>query len=172
MSGLLDDKLIKVISLFFKYPDKRFYLSEVSRLSGVNNTTTFRILNKLIEEDFIKVMVLGKVRTYRLSKSEKVNSLSKLLKKEDNDALSIFCERMKNFPRIRKVLLDSRTERNAKVIIIGDFSSRERIERISREIYAEKNFKISFVELTPIQYEGLKGSNTFSLDKRVLFSND
>ena len=75
LSGLLDDKLIKILGVFMNRPDKRFYLTEVSKGSGVNAATTFRALNKLVKEHFIRAEVIGKVRTYRLSNSEKARKI-------------------------------------------------------------------------------------------------
>ena len=62
LAGLLDEKLTRVISLFLKNPEKRFYLSEVARKSDVNTATTFRILNKLIKEGIVKDTIVGKAR--------------------------------------------------------------------------------------------------------------
>lgn len=169
LAGLLDEKLTKVILIFVRNPNKRFYLSEISKLSDVNPTTTFRILNKLVDKKIISVVVIGKVRAYQLSRSEKAQDLAKMLDKSDEgSALDIFCERMKRFPRVKLVLLDSKTASSAKLIVITEYSSKNRIEKISEEIFKEKNFKITFVELSVAQYESLKGSNMINLDKKVL----
>ena len=168
-AGLLDDKLIKIISVFLKNPEKRFYLSEVSKASGINAATTFRMLNKLAKENLLNVMVIGKVRTYQLSKGERARSLAGLLKKEETNVLDMFCEKMPQLPRVKIVLLDSQRRNSAKLIIVGDCSYRDRIENICHRLEEEKKFKISFVELTPIQYDGLKGSSAFNLDKKVIY---
>ena len=169
LAGLLDDKLIRIISVFLKNPEKRFYLSEVSKISGINAATTFRILNKLGKENLLKIMVLGKVRTYQLSKGERATSLAGLLKKGEADVLDLFCDRMPQFGMIKFILLDSRTHNSAKLIIVGNNSYRDRIERVCDRIEEEKRFKITFVELTPVQYNGLKGSSAFNLDKKIIY---
>ena len=168
LAGLLDDKMIRVITLFTKHPDKRFYLSEIARLSDVNTATTFRILNKIVLQDLVKATVIGKARTYQLSKSEKAQSLSRMLKKDDSDVLEDFCEKISTFPRVRLVLLDSKTSMDAKLIIVGEFPSKERIERITAEMLSERKFKISFVEFNIQQYKDMKELGMIK-DKKVLY---
>ena len=170
LAGLLDDKLIRVISLFMKYPGKKFYLSEISKLSGVNTATTFRILKKLVKEDLIIMDVIGKVRVYQLGKSERVRSLSGFLKKEEKvDVLGEFCEKVGRLPRVRLILLDSRTHNGARLIIVGDLPSKERIDLICREFAEREKFNVSFIELRTTQYDGLKSSRAFDMNKKVLF---
>ena len=171
LAGLLDGKLIKVISLFMKYPSKKFYLSEISKLSGVNTATTFRILKKLIGEDLVSMDVIGKVRIYQLGRNERVKSLSEFLKKEEpaKDVLDEFCEKIGKLPRIQLILLDSKTHNGAKLIIIGSLSSKERIDLIVRDFSERRKFVVTYVELRMSQYEGLKHSSTFDLNKKVLF---
>jgi len=170
LSGLLDDKLIKIISLFMKYPDKRFSLSEVSKLSGINGATTFRTLNKLVAENLIRAMVVGKTRNYRLSQGERTSLLIRLLKKDKVNVLDVFCEKVKELPRVKTVLLDSNNVDRAKVIVVGDYPSKDRIEKICEDIQDDMKFKIDFVELTPKQYRDLRKFGTIPSGKRILFT--
>lgn len=170
LSGLLDDKLIKVISLFMKYPGKKFYLSEVSKLSGVNTATTFRILKKLVAEELIIMDVIGKVRVYQLGKSDRVKSLAGFMKKgEPEDVLDEFCAKVGELIRVRLILLDSRTHNGARLIIVGDLSSKERIDLIVRDFAEKRKFIVTYIELRTAQYEGLKSSRAFDMNKKVLF---
>lgn len=171
LAGLLDSKLIKVISLFMRYPSKKFYLSEISKLSGVNTATTFRILKKLIGEDLISMDVIGKVRVYQLEKSERVKNLAEMLKKEEpkRDVLGRFCERVGALPRVRLILLDSQTHSGARLIIVGDLPSKERIDLICREFNDRDKFNVTYIELRTVQYDGLKSSRAFDMDKKILF---
>lgn len=171
LTGLLDDKLIKVISLFIKHPSKKFYLSEVSKMSGVNTTSTFRILKKLVEQKLISVDIIGKVRVYQLEKNDRVRNLSDMIKKKEptGDLLDEFCKKVGALPRVRLILLDSRTHNGARLIVVGDLSSKERIDLIVREFHDKKNFVVSYIELRTAQYEGLKSSRAFDMKKQVLF---
>lgn len=168
LTGLLDEKLIRVISVFMKNPEKKFYLSEVARKAEVNTATTFRILNKILKENIIRADIIGKVRTYQLAKGERVQSLSEILKKEDSDVLDVFCKRITSFPRVKLVLLESKTSSEAKVIIVGDFPSRDAIQRVVRELLETHKFKINFVEINAQQYRDMKLLGMMN-DKKVLY---
>lgn len=168
LTGLLDEKLTRVISLFLKNPEKRFYLSEVARKSEVNTATTFRILNKIVKENIVKATVIGKARTYQLAKGERVQRLGKMLKKDDTTPLDVFKERLEALPRIRLILIDNKTENDAKLIIVDDFSSKDRIERICDEIYESHRFKINFVEINPQQYKDMRDLGMI-VGKNVLY---
>ena len=168
LAGLLDDKLIRVITLFTKHPDKRFYLSEIARMSDVNTATTFRIMSKIVAQDLVKATVIGKARTYQLSKNEKANNLSGMLRRDDSDVLDDFCERIAMFPRVRLVLLDSKTGSDAKLIIVGEFPSKERIERVAADIMSERKYKISFVEFNIQQYKDMKELGMLK-DKKIIY---
>jgi len=173
LAGLLDDKLIKIISLFVKYPEKKFYLTEVSKLSGVNNTSTFRIVNRLVTQEIVKSTVIGRVRVYQLAKTERAASLAKMIKSEDKgDGLEKFISRIRALPRVKMVLLDSRTEHSAKIIVISEFSLKDRISKITKEILDSYNFRIDFVELNPGQFEGLRKLNSFGQGKKILFKRE
>jgi len=174
LTGLLDEKVVRIISLFARYPEKRFYLSEVSKLSKVNAASTFRVLNKLVKEEIVSATIIGKVRVYQMSRSERAKSLSQFLKLdsvEEKDPLNLFSKKVGTFPHINKIILDSKTSNSAKLIIVDDFSSKERIERVCEEIYEKHKFRISFVELKPGQFEGLRGSNMINVSK-ILFNKN
>jgi DNA-binding MarR family transcriptional regulator len=168
LAGLLDEKLTRVISLFLKNPEKRFYLSEIARQSDVNTATTFRILNKIVKEGIVKATVIGKARTYQLTKGERVQSLSRMLKRDDSDALEVFREKLEAFPRVRLILVDSKTTHEAKLIIVDDFTLKDRVERVANEIYESYRFKITFVEINPQQYKDMKAIGMIG-EKKVLF---
>ena len=172
LSGLLDEKLIKIISLFMKYPDRRFSLSEVARLSGVNGATTFRILNKIAKESLVRVVVVGKTRTYQLSKGERASSLGRILKRDEEkiDSLDVFCNKVKELSMVKTVLLNSKDANSAKIIVVGDYPSKHKIEKICNNIFRERRFKIDFVELTLNQYRDLRKFGTIPSGKKILFT--
>jgi len=169
LAGLLDEKLIRIMKVFIKNSDKKFYLSEIAKISKVNPASTFRILNKLVKEEFVKAAVIGKVRMYKLSSEERARSLSKILKEDDSDPLKKFVDKIKMIPRISLVLLDSKTTNSAKVIVVGEYSSKERIETLANEVNDSCNFKIEFVEINVRQFKELRSLKTFDLNKKILY---
>ena len=168
LRDLFDEKIISIINLFLDNPEKRFSLTDIAKLSKVNVATTFRILNKLIEKKFIKTIVIGKIRVYQLEKNEKTLALSKLLKKEETP-LHEFIDKLKEFPRIKKIILDTKGKDNAKVIIVGNFLPVHKIEKITEEIKNQYNFKINFVEISENQYENLKNFQSFDLERKIIW---
>lgn len=166
---LFDEKIVRTINLFLKYPEKQFYLTEVSKLSKVNVSTSLRILAKLVSQGFIKTVSIGKVRLYQLEKSEKTHELMRVLKSEDKSPLEEFIEKITESPRVKKIILESRKLNSAKVIIVGDYFSKERINKVCEDIKRKYNFGISFVEISEGQYAGLKNFEAYSLDKKILW---
>jgi hypothetical protein len=82
--------------------------------------------------------------------------------------LDDFCEKIAMFPRVRLILLDSKSMNDAKLIIVGEFPSKERIERVANDIFNERKFKISFVEFNIQQYKDMKELGMIK-DKKVLY---
>ena len=167
LKDLFDEKIIKIINLFLENPDKRYSLTDISNLAKVNVATTSRILNKLIEKRFIKSVVIGRIKIYRLEKNEKTLSLMKLLKKEPSP-LQRFIENITSHPRIKKIILDSRENNAARILIVGDFLPTSKIERKCEEIKERYNFKIEFVEISENQYEKLKNFN-YDLKNKIIW---
>lgn len=164
--GLFDDKVMRILNIFVKNPEKQYYLSEVSRLSEVNPASTFRILNRLVAQDFLKVVLVGRVRMYQLAKGDKAKTLTELAKKEENKPLDYFISRIKE-KNIEKVIEDSSDNFGAKLMLIGDFENKE-IENICDEIFNKYDFKIEFVKLSREQFELMSKFKSFK-DKKVIW---
>jgi Fe2+ or Zn2+ uptake regulation protein len=164
LRDLFDEKIIRIINVFIKNPEKQFYLSEVSKLSGINVSTTFRTLNKFLEQGFVKTVVIGKVRLYQLERNEKTSALFKFLKKEESSATDEFLNKIKEFPRIKKIIEDSKSDFRANYLIVGDFIPVDRIERMANEIKIKHKFIITFAVISESQFEALRnyGGNKFS----------
>ena len=114
LKDLFDKRIMSILNLFIKNPEKEFYLSEVSRLVKINISTTFRILNKLVEKNYIKANLIGKVKVFKFEKNEKTFALTKFLQKDDKDPVQEFIEAIKNQARLSKIIIESRTNNYAK----------------------------------------------------------
>jgi Fe2+ or Zn2+ uptake regulation protein len=169
LRDLFDEKIIRIINVFIKYPEKQFYLSEVSKLSGINISTTFRTLNRFLEQGFVKTIVVGKVRLYQLERNDKTSALLKFLRKEETSATDEFLNKIKEYSRIKKIIEETKTDFRANYLIVGDFIPSERIERIANEIKAKHKFIITFAVISESQFEALKnyGGNKFS--NKIIF---
>jgi len=167
LKDLFDEKIVRIINLFIENPQKKYSLTDVSNFSKVNITTTFRILHKLSEKDFLKAKVIGKVRFYQLNYNEKTKELTKLLKK-DSDPIQEFISAISTHPRIRKIILESKENNTAKIIIVGDFIPQHQINRAIEQIKEKHNFKISYVEFSENQYLKLREFK-YDLDKKIIW---
>lgn len=168
LKDLFDEKIIKIINLFLNNPEKKYFLTDVSKLSQVNITTTFRILNKLAEKGFLKTAVIGKVRFYQLDKNEKTKELMKLLRKEEGP-IQKFVDSISFHPRIKKIILESKEDNSAKLIIVGEFLPIEKINKAIEEIKIKQNFKISYVEISESQFIKLKEFKNYNLEEKIIW---
>lgn len=79
LDGLIDRKTHKVIEIFLKNSDDYYHIKKVSNDSKVSLATTFRIINKLVKNDFLEVKEIGKFRLYKLKENKKNKKLKRLL---------------------------------------------------------------------------------------------
>lgn len=169
LKDLFDEKIIEIISLFIENPEKQYSLTQVSNLTKINVTTTFRILNKLVAKEFLKTTVIGKIKVYQLEKSKKTLELIHILKGGKEEPLQEFIKQISPHPRVKKIILESKDNYSAKILIIGDFLPTEKINRICEEIKNKYNFKINFVEISENQYAKLRDFKNYELEKKIIW---
>lgn len=167
LRGLFDQKIISVLNVFLDSPTEKLSLSQVSSLSKVNITTTLRILDKLINQEFIELTLIGKSKFYTLKQSERTVALSRLLKKEGQ--MAEFIEMIKEISRVRKVVLETRTTNAAKVLIVGSFLPVDKINQIIEEIKRKHNFKIQFIDISEKQYEDMEKIGLYNLNNKIIW---
>ena len=169
---LFDEKIIKIIRLFLESPNKEFYLTEISNKASVNISTTSRILKNLSQSDFIETTIMGKAKFYQLAKNRKTQILRRFLKKNEVDPVDRFIDKIKEFSRLKKVVLETRNKDKAKVLIIGEFFPENRLRRICQEIKDQFGFTINFIRISEGQFEGLKEIKNYSLDKKIIWERE
>ena len=150
LKDLFDERIIEILNLFVENPEKQFSLTGISNATKINITSTFRILNKLVDKEILKVIFIGKIRIYQLEKNKKTIELVQMLKRKENP-LQEFAQQISSHPRVKKIILESRENNSAKILIIGDFLPTEKINRLCEEIKNKYNFKISYVEISENQ---------------------
>ncbi len=79
LEEIFDKNIIEVIRIFAASPRQHFSLSQVAYLSGVKTATSLRIINKLIEKNFVDINVIGKTKLYQWKKGSQTDFLVKLL---------------------------------------------------------------------------------------------
>lgn len=168
LEDLFDQKVLNVINIFLEHSERKFTLTEIALLSKVNITTTFRIVNRLVARDFINSTLLGKTKLYELKKSEKSMILYKFLKKQGNH-LEEFLDKVKQHPRVKKIILEGRSKNEAKLIIVGDFLPADKLKSIAEDIFVKNNFKINFLTIDESQFEDMKKIGIFDLTNKILW---
>jgi sugar-specific transcriptional regulator TrmB len=172
LKDLLDEKVIRIMNLFIDNPSRQLYLSEISNLSKINVSTTFRVLNRLANQGFLKVVLIGKVKMYQLEKNDKTHTLVKFLRKEKDSPLDAFIEKIKVDSSIRSIILESRSPNEAKLLIVGDSIPKEKIQKVVNDIREEYNYKIVFVGIFESQFEELKHFENYDLSKKIVWKRD
>ena len=66
---IIDPKLIRIIDLILKNPDKLYHLQKISQDAKVPLGTTHRLVGKLVKAGFFSTLTVGKIKLYRLNKS-------------------------------------------------------------------------------------------------------
>ena len=164
---LFDEKIITIINSFLDNPQKKFSLTEISSSSKINISTTLRIINKLVRQGIIDVELTGKSKFYKLKPSEKTHTLNKILKKEDH--IQEFIDRIKRDSRVKKIILEMKNERGAKLLIVGNFLSGEKIRSLAEEIRSKYSFRIQFVEISEKQFSEMQDIGLYNLDRKIIW---
>lgn len=167
---LFDEKIIRIINIFLEEPEKHFSLTQTSSMAKVNVATTLRILERLVKRDIVEITNMGKSKFYKLKQGEKTIALNRLLKKEEH--ITDFIDKIKEVPKIRRIILESKTDEGAKVIIVGNPVPSEKIKAIVKEIEDEHKFKIQHVELSEEQFEGMEKMGLYNLEKKIIWDRD
>jgi DNA-binding transcriptional regulator YhcF (GntR family) len=169
LGELFDPKLLKVLELFLGDKNASLYLREVAQKTKVAPATTFRILNKLVELEVLKVSKLKRFKFYQLASNSRVEQLESLISK---DPLARFIGLIKTIQTIQKVvLLGNAKQTGASVFIIGDVLNLTEIQQAAERIKAEYNYTIKYTCLTSNQFEQMDSMGVYSHTQKVLWKN-
>ena len=89
LKDIFDKNIIEIIKIFAINPKQHFSLSQVAYLSGVKTATSLRIVNKLIEKNFVDINIIGKTKYYRWKNGLRADFLIKLLQSTSNEVLEV-----------------------------------------------------------------------------------
>ena len=167
---LFDDKILVVIGAFLDNPDRKFSLTQIASMSGVNISTTFRIIEKIVDKGIVEVVQVGKSKFYRLKHSKETLELNKMLRKDER--IQEFVEKLKRDFRVKKVILEAKTSHGAKILIVGDFLKKEKIISLSEGIRKKYNYRIQFVEISEKQFTDMEEMGLYSINKKIIWERD
>lgn len=153
IENLIDKKILKVLQVFFDDEDKEFYLLELSKRSGVAQASVFRILKTLSSLGIIDIIMVNKFKFYKVRKNKETDTLKTLIKK-DKKALDLFVEKIREMEGVKHIVQHGvETKDKADLLLIGDNIDAAFVKSIAFEIKDKYNFTISWMALSPEQYE-------------------
>ena len=79
IKALIDPKTYKILKLFLDNKDELFNLNIISSKARVPIASTFRITNHLVSMRIIDVMLIGKMKIYRIASNDKTKELEDAL---------------------------------------------------------------------------------------------
>ena len=80
---LIDKKIVRILDLFLKNKSQLFHLNKISEDAKVPLGTTFRLVGKLVSLEILDVVVVGKLKIYKIADNEKVRELEEALIKNE-----------------------------------------------------------------------------------------
>ena len=89
LKEIFDKNILEVIRIFASSPKQHFSLSQVAYLSSVKTATSLRIINKLIEKNFVDINAIGKTKVYQWKIGSRTDFLVKLLQSTTPESLEI-----------------------------------------------------------------------------------
>ncbi|MFH1229833.1 MAG: nucleotidyltransferase domain-containing protein [Candidatus Aenigmatarchaeota archaeon] len=110
---LVKDNNYKVMKLFFDNPEKKFYIREIARLTGLSAPGVLKILKKLKEESLLESEKGKVVENVKAPRSEKF-----FLLKRSYNILSLFESGLIDF-------LKDKYEEPEAIVIFGSYSKGE-----------------------------------------------
>lgn len=167
---LFDEKIVKVLSVFLEEPNKYFSLTQASSISKVNIATTLRIIDKLNKKEILELIKIGKSKFYMLKRGEKTLALTRLLKKEEH--ISDFIEDIKKITQVKKIILESKSNEMAKLLLVGDNIPEEKIKETIKEIKAKHGFEIEYMEISQKQFEDMSRLELYDVGKKVIWDSE
>jgi hypothetical protein len=170
LENLFDNKILNVLKLFVNNEDKKYYLREVSRLTNTSAASTYRILNKLVDLQVLKLIKIKKTKLYTLSENKNLEFLKSVLKIEKR-VIDYFVERAKEISEVDAIVLHGKKQKDrANLLLIGGNIDSGKVKILCAEIKEKYNFTITTLQLQREQFEQMSAMGLYSGGKKVLFT--
>ncbi|MBR9690353.1 hypothetical protein GOV08_01585 [Candidatus Woesearchaeota archaeon] len=169
LEQLFDQKILKLLQVFFSDEEKEFYLREIAQKAGVAPASTFRIINKLVKLNVLELVTVSKFKLYKIKKNKAAEELKKLLSK-DKRILDLFVEKVRELPEVRQIILHGKEGKDkANVLLIGEGIDSTFVKSLTYNIKERYKFSISSLTLAEDQYEQMSLMGLYSGEKKTLF---
>lgn len=169
LEELFDEKLIRIMRLFFQDSARKMYLKEVSDQARVSMATTHRFLQKLVRLAILNEIKISKFKVYQLADNERTEFLASFIK-QSIKVLEIFVDKVKQIKGVEMIILHGKdTENRANLLIIGSGIESEKVKEAAVDIKEKHNFMISYLTLEKSQFEQMSEMGLYSGKKKILF---
>jgi Fe2+ or Zn2+ uptake regulation protein len=165
LGSLIDAKKAAVLRVLLNSGDE-LCLKEVTEKSKVPVTSTFRILQELVDLGIIDKREWKNSKTYPCRNGERVDFLREIFH-EQKDAVQEFVNDIKDFHGIQRIILHGKRDKKANLILIGEGINNRRVAEVQEEIN-KRGFELGSTILTSEQYEQMSKMGLFSGEKKVL----
>jgi len=157
---ILDSKVKgKIMKLFCKFPERKFQMIDVAKLSKLSNSRTSECLRELARMGILESRKIGKGYEYKLNHSNYYSQLLLKFFKEDDKLIDHitrdFVESMKTFKGVKSIVLFGSALTGLKIGSDIDFLvvaekkiEKEEISRIETELIDKYGFHISTTFMT------------------------
>ena len=166
LAKLIDKKKSSILRVVLN-SNEELYLKEIANKSNVSITSTFRILQELVEQGILQKREWKTSKVYSPLQNDKVAFLQELFY-EEYEGLNEFTAAVEDLTSIKEIILHGPQKKNkANVLLIGEGIDSSKVENICKQI-REKGFDLSYLTLTKEQYEQMAKMGLYSGDKKVL----
>lgn len=168
LESLLPPSTLKILRLFINNEDQRYYLREISKLTKVPPSSTFRIIQDLVSQGILIVDHIKKFKLYRFN-PETARFLVNILQ-DRKSAVIEFVNSIKEFDGVQMIVLHGQEDKNrANILVIGNNMDVESIKRNSVYIGDKYKFNIILLTLVPEQYNQMASMGLYPGKKKILF---
>ena len=169
LESLFDSKKLRILKLFYKEKERKFYLREIAKISEVPIATTYRIINKLVSLKLINQIMISRFKLYKLAENENTLFLESFLK-EGKRIVQYFIDEVKKIPEVDAVILHGKEEEDkANLLLIGEGIDPNNIKMICGLIKEQYNFTISALPLTKEQFAQMSSMGLYSGKKKIVY---
>ncbi len=167
LESLFDNKILKIIKHFLKDEEREYYLREVARHTRVSAASTYRILNKLLELDIIKMREIKTMKLYTLAKNKNVDFIKSIM---EVDVIEYFVENASKIPNVEEILLLGKKDKSkANVLLLGNNIDIAQVKLIIADIKQKYDYTVNQMSLSREQYEQMSSMGLYPGSKKVLY---
>lgn len=169
LEKLFDPKILAILKLFIDNKEKQFYLRELSKASKVPVASCFRIVKHIVNLNLIKEVKISKFKLYKLNENEDTKFIEGFIKIEKH-VLDLFVEEIKKIEGIMSIVLHGEEKKDkVNILLIGANMNTEEIKSICTNMREKYNLTVTYLILTPEQYNQMSDMNLFPREKRTIY---